>query len=418
MNEPEFKQQYQIGVLQPGEAERRMASVGLPLAVLIKQKWGRGLITSELNFNSFSISSSSAFSSKDLIQQVLECGGHFIMDFANRYETLFKVLSDGIRLGSAIFFTAVALKSRFRDVAIFFCSWAFCQNSKDMLISTTLSMSTRSSCKDKRQSSLKPVVHRVTTINGNEQSLQRWNLYRRKPAEAGSRILRKNYSKTYMVGKAAPENIRRADADQPWTILTEKRLRLASSPPPWDYLHGRYNLCCLFDPFYNMLATTVVINRTADDTQPIAAKITHRTSLYTSGYTVTFLIFKYHKTAFYQLVVRSSSVQVGPNRFYQFWMRQIRLSGLDGNEQKMDAEMDSIITNTGSARSEKELRQFLYFVILFNGVFCEMAVEFVPKEFEMEYKKKAIAVLELYAFEPIVILSLVAMETAAIFPYS
>ncbi|KRX37062.1 hypothetical protein T05_7402 [Trichinella murrelli] len=56
MNEPEFKQQYQIGVLQ------------------------------------------SAFSSKDLIQQVLECGGHFIMDFANRYETFFKVLSDGIRL--------------------------------------------------------------------------------------------------------------------------------------------------------------------------------------------------------------------------------------------------------------------------------------------------------------------------------
>ncbi|KRX29201.1 hypothetical protein T05_7431, partial [Trichinella murrelli] len=53
-----------------------------------------------------------------------------------------------------------------------------------------------------------------------------------------------------MVGKAAPENIRRADADQPWTILTEKRLRLASTPPPWDYLHGRYNLCCLFDPFY------------------------------------------------------------------------------------------------------------------------------------------------------------------------
>ncbi|KRY44591.1 hypothetical protein T03_16591 [Trichinella britovi] len=50
MNEPEFKQQYQIGVLQ------------------------------------------SAFSSKDLIQQVLECGGHFIMDFANRYETLFKLL--------------------------------------------------------------------------------------------------------------------------------------------------------------------------------------------------------------------------------------------------------------------------------------------------------------------------------------
>ncbi|KRZ87556.1 hypothetical protein T08_3197 [Trichinella sp. T8] len=58
MNEPEFKQQYQIGVLQPGETERRMASVGLPLAVLIKQKWRRGLITSEFNFNSFSISSS------------------------------------------------------------------------------------------------------------------------------------------------------------------------------------------------------------------------------------------------------------------------------------------------------------------------------------------------------------------------
>ncbi|KRZ81418.1 hypothetical protein T08_827 [Trichinella sp. T8] len=94
---------------------------------------------------------------------------------------------------------------------------------------------------------LKPIVHRVTTINGNEQLLQRSNLYRRKPAEAVSRILRKNYSKTYMVGEAAPENIRRADADQPWTILIEKRLRLESTPLPWDYLHGRYNLCCLFD---------------------------------------------------------------------------------------------------------------------------------------------------------------------------
>ncbi|KRY30784.1 hypothetical protein T01_9673 [Trichinella spiralis] len=33
-----------------------------------------------------------------------------------------------------------------------------------------------------------------------------------------------------------------------------------------------------------MLATTVVINRTADDNQPITAKVTHRPSLYTSGY--------------------------------------------------------------------------------------------------------------------------------------
>ncbi|KRZ48126.1 hypothetical protein T02_12924, partial [Trichinella nativa] len=32
--------------------------------------------------------------------------------------------------------------------------------------------------------------------------------------------------------------------------------------------------------------------------------------------------------------------------------------------------------------------------------------------------KKAIAVVELHAFETIIILSLVAMETAAIFPYS
>ncbi|KRX34600.1 hypothetical protein T05_3593, partial [Trichinella murrelli] len=53
-----FHVHFQILNSQPGEAERRMASVGLPLAVLIKQKWGRGLITSELNFNSFSISSS------------------------------------------------------------------------------------------------------------------------------------------------------------------------------------------------------------------------------------------------------------------------------------------------------------------------------------------------------------------------
>ncbi|KRZ94295.1 hypothetical protein T08_1648 [Trichinella sp. T8] len=33
-----------------------------------------------------------------------------------------------------------------------------------------------------------------------------------------------------------------------------------------------------------MVATTVVINRTADDNQPITAKITHQQSLYTSGY--------------------------------------------------------------------------------------------------------------------------------------
>ncbi|KRZ87560.1 hypothetical protein T08_10034, partial [Trichinella sp. T8] len=81
---------------------------------------------------------------------------------------------------------------------------------------------------------LKPVVHRVTTINGNEQSLQRSNLYRRKPAEAVSRILRKNYSKTYMVGEAAPENIRRADADQPWTILTAGEYASALGLSSWS----------------------------------------------------------------------------------------------------------------------------------------------------------------------------------------
>ncbi|KRX35882.1 hypothetical protein T05_13303 [Trichinella murrelli] len=37
-----------------------------------------------------------------------------------------------------------------------------------------------------------------------------------------------------------------------------------------------------------MVATTVVINRTADDNQPITAKITHQQSLYTSGYYCNF----------------------------------------------------------------------------------------------------------------------------------
>ncbi|KRX62460.1 hypothetical protein T09_920 [Trichinella sp. T9] len=32
---------------------------------------------------------------------------------------------------------------------------------------------------------------------------------------------------------------------------------------------------------------------------------------------------------------------------YSIFLPFIRLSGLDGNEQKMDAEMDSGITNTG-----------------------------------------------------------------------
>ncbi|XP_003368698.1 CRISPR-associated RAMP protein, Csm5 family, partial [Trichinella spiralis] len=53
---------------------------------------------------------------------------------------------------------------------------------------------------------LKPVVHRVTTINGIEQSRQKSNLYRRKPAEAVSRILRKNYSTTYMM-EEMPTNV-------------------------------------------------------------------------------------------------------------------------------------------------------------------------------------------------------------------
>ncbi|KRX38554.1 hypothetical protein T09_13979 [Trichinella sp. T9] len=57
MNKPEFKQQYQTGVNHAGDVESKITAVGLHLAVFIKQKWRRGLITSELNFNSFSISS-------------------------------------------------------------------------------------------------------------------------------------------------------------------------------------------------------------------------------------------------------------------------------------------------------------------------------------------------------------------------
>ncbi|KRY04542.1 hypothetical protein T01_3180 [Trichinella spiralis] len=51
------------------------------------------------------------------------------------------------------------------------------------------------------------------------------------------------------MGKTAAEKICRGDADQRWCILT-KRMWFVSTPPPWDYLHGRYNLCCLFDLFY------------------------------------------------------------------------------------------------------------------------------------------------------------------------
>ncbi|KRX34703.1 hypothetical protein T05_12214 [Trichinella murrelli] len=50
------------------------------------------------------------------------------------------------------------------------------------------------------------------------------------------------------------------------------------------------------------------------------------------------------------------------------------------NNGANECDYDSFKQRLRSARSEKELRQFLYFVILFNGVFCEMAVEFVPKE--------------------------------------
>ncbi|KRY12220.1 hypothetical protein T12_12939 [Trichinella patagoniensis] len=57
MNEPKFKQQNQTGLNHAGDVESKITAVGLPLAVFIKQKWRRGLITSELNFNSLSISS-------------------------------------------------------------------------------------------------------------------------------------------------------------------------------------------------------------------------------------------------------------------------------------------------------------------------------------------------------------------------
>ncbi|XP_003368701.1 hypothetical protein Tsp_11936 [Trichinella spiralis] len=170
-----FHVHFQILNSQPGEAERRMAAVGLPLAVLIKQKWRRGLITSELNFNSLSISST--FS-------------------AIRYliSVLFKRFDP----------TSVGMQRRSIVGGLLICGLS-CQVRQFPLWS------------------LKPVVHRVTTINGIEQSRQKSNLYRRKPAEAVSRILRKNYSTTYMMGKTAAEKICRGDADQRWCILTVRR---------------------------------------------------------------------------------------------------------------------------------------------------------------------------------------------------
>ncbi|KRX15011.1 hypothetical protein T07_3181, partial [Trichinella nelsoni] len=61
MNKPEFKHQYQTGVnhsVRRKDVESKMTVVGQLLAVFIKQKWRRGLITAELNFNILSISSS------------------------------------------------------------------------------------------------------------------------------------------------------------------------------------------------------------------------------------------------------------------------------------------------------------------------------------------------------------------------
>ncbi|KRY47714.1 hypothetical protein T03_3639 [Trichinella britovi] len=48
----------------------------------------------------------------------------------------------------------------------------------------------------------------------------------------------------------------------------------------------------------------------------------------------------------------------------------------------------------------------------------ELKCEEIQLEDSILNIKKAIAVFQLHAFETIVILSLVAMETAAIFPYS
>ncbi|KRY46721.1 NADH-ubiquinone oxidoreductase chain 5 [Trichinella britovi] len=123
---------------------------------------------------------SDAFSPKDLIQQVLECGVHFFMDFANGFEPFFKVPSDGIRLGSAIFFTAVALKSRFRVLQ----SAVPTRHGPSVRIRRPCQSQPPFLCPRAALVSLKPMVHRVTTINGIEQSRQKSNLYRRKSAEA------------------------------------------------------------------------------------------------------------------------------------------------------------------------------------------------------------------------------------------
>ncbi|KRX21306.1 hypothetical protein T07_8099 [Trichinella nelsoni] len=240
-----------------------MAAVGLPLAVLIKQKWRRRLITSELNFNILSISST--FSSKDLIQQVLECRRHFFMDFANRYEPFFKVPSDAFSSKDLIqqvlecgvhffmdfanryepFFKLLPLSRDFES-----CNPSYelgeLQISRHFLSKTNghrdmgiLSVFEGHANLNRpfyvhAQLFLKPIVHRVTTINGIKQSRQKSNLYRRKPAEAGSRILRKNYSTTNLGPFLRQPRLR--------FHVQEKRLRLESTPKPGDYVHGRYNL--------------------------------------------------------------------------------------------------------------------------------------------------------------------------------
>ncbi|KRZ60659.1 hypothetical protein T02_1190 [Trichinella nativa] len=275
-----------------------MAAVGLPLAVVIKQKWRRRLITSELNFNILSISST--FSSKDLIQQVLECGVHFFMDFANRHEPFFKVPSDvfsskdliqqvlecGVHFfmdfanGFEPFFKvpsdAFSPKDLIQQVlecgVHFFMDFAngfepffkLLPLSRDFescnppyqLRELQISRHFLSKTNGHRdmgllsefeghanlnrpfyvhvQLFLKPMVHRVTTINGIEQSRQKSNLYRRKSAEAGSRFLRKNYSTTNLGPFLRQPRLR--------FHVQEKRLRLESTLKPRDYLHCRYNL--------------------------------------------------------------------------------------------------------------------------------------------------------------------------------
>ncbi|KRX55606.1 hypothetical protein T09_1108 [Trichinella sp. T9] len=104
-------------------------------------------------------------------------------------------------------------------------------------------------------------------------------------------------------------------------------------------------------------------------------------------------------------------------------------------------EMNETFSVTpSSVETVKELKHSFQVVSRWKAIYNETPVEFIPAKgktrqsiplilivsiflFQMLFNsilniKKAIAVFQLHAFETIVILSLVAMETAAIFPYS